>query len=105
MLTVDENGFQTFGQTFIHDDFFLAMVSSLSSVCNALSRVVWGSIADRLSYQVSMSIVTTVGACLMWSLLLTQYLGKAGFLLWVCHSQLVMSIFHFQHGNPVTSAT
>jgi len=49
--------YKTFGQTFIHDDFFLAMVSSLSSVCNALSRVVWGSIADRLSYQVAMAIV------------------------------------------------
>uniref|UniRef100_A0A914WAS0 Major facilitator superfamily (MFS) profile domain-containing protein n=1 Tax=Plectus sambesii TaxID=2011161 RepID=A0A914WAS0_9BILA len=40
--------YKAYGETFIDDDFFLAMVSSASSVCNALSRVLWGVIADKL---------------------------------------------------------
>uniref|UniRef100_A0A914V256 Major facilitator superfamily (MFS) profile domain-containing protein n=2 Tax=Plectus sambesii TaxID=2011161 RepID=A0A914V256_9BILA len=83
-VNITSGFYKTFGQTFINDDFFLAMVSSASSVCNALSRVVWGSIADKLSYQVAMACVSTIGAALMWSLLLTPFMGKMVFLFWVC---------------------
>uniref|UniRef100_A0A914XHN9 Major facilitator superfamily (MFS) profile domain-containing protein n=1 Tax=Plectus sambesii TaxID=2011161 RepID=A0A914XHN9_9BILA len=82
-VNITSGFYKTFGQTFIHDDFFLAMVSSVSSVCNALSRVVWGSIADKLSYQVAMACVSTIGAALMWSLLLTPFMGKTVFLFWI----------------------
>uniref|UniRef100_A0A914XH53 Uncharacterized protein n=1 Tax=Plectus sambesii TaxID=2011161 RepID=A0A914XH53_9BILA len=69
---------------FIDDDFFLAMVSSASSVCNALSRVLWGVIADKLSYQVAMACVSTIGTALTLSLLLTPFMGKTVYLLWIC---------------------
>lgn len=43
---------QTYGQTFIRDDHFMAAVSSVSSVFNCLGRLVFGALADRFSFQV-----------------------------------------------------
>jgi nitrate/nitrite transporter NarK len=43
---------QTFGETFIDDDFFLAMAFSLGSIANAIARVGWGLLTDRTSFQV-----------------------------------------------------
>ena len=43
---------QAYGQTFIEDDKFLALVGSFSSVFNALGRVFWGHMMDRTSFKV-----------------------------------------------------
>nr|CAD2168020.1 unnamed protein product [Meloidogyne enterolobii] len=39
--------FKAYGQTFIHDDFFLATVSSFAAATNCFSRIFWGAFADR----------------------------------------------------------
>lgn len=39
---------QAYGQTFIKDDFFLAMVGSLASIFNCGSRVLWGQVVDQV---------------------------------------------------------
>ncbi len=44
---------QTYGQTFIDDDYLLAVLGSLASVCNAGGRIVWGHLADKTSFRVS----------------------------------------------------
>jgi MFS family permease len=39
-----------FGQTFITDDRYLATVVAVAAVANALGRLTWGYLADRLSF-------------------------------------------------------
>lgn len=47
--------FQAFGQTFITDDYFLAVVGSLAAVCNGAGRIMWGALADRYCFKVGTS--------------------------------------------------
>lgn len=44
---------QTFGETFIDDDYFMAMAFSVGSIANALARIGWGFLTDRTSFQVA----------------------------------------------------
>ncbi|OWF45029.1 MFS-type transporter YhjX [Mizuhopecten yessoensis] len=39
--------YKTYGQTFIKDDHFLAIVGSLAAVCNGGGRILWGYLADN----------------------------------------------------------
>jgi hypothetical protein len=42
--------FKAYGQSFIHDDFFLATVNSFAAAANCISRILWGVFADKVSY-------------------------------------------------------
>ncbi len=46
---------QTFGETFIEDDMFLAIAFSIASVANAIARIGWGYFSDKTSFQVVIS--------------------------------------------------
>ena len=46
--------FQAYGQTFINDDVFLAWVGAFAAICNALGRIMWGTLADRYSFKVGL---------------------------------------------------
>ena len=48
---------QVYGQTFIQDDHFLAMVGTVAAIFNAGGRVVWGQLCDSLGYKVCMVTV------------------------------------------------
>lgn len=43
---------QAYGQTFIADDHFLALVGSVASGFNCAGRLVWGKLLDRFHYKV-----------------------------------------------------
>ena len=45
--------YKAFGQTFIHDDQFLAMVGAGASVFNCAGRVIGGLLVDRFSFKVN----------------------------------------------------
>ncbi|KAK6009961.1 hypothetical protein OSTOST_25079, partial [Ostertagia ostertagi] len=62
-------------RSFIDSDLFLSLVGSVASVFNACSRVVWGVVADKTSYQFSMAIVCTIGASLVWLLPTVRAVG------------------------------
>ena len=49
--------YKAFGQTFIQDDHFLAMVGTVAAIFNAGGRVVWGQLCDSLGYKVCMVTV------------------------------------------------
>ncbi|CAJ0606702.1 unnamed protein product [Cylicocyclus nassatus] len=68
--------YKAYGQQFINSDAFLSLVGSLAAISNALSRVIWGVVADRTSFQLTMSIVCTLGAMLVWLLPAVQLLGN-----------------------------
>uniref|UniRef100_A0A914CCA0 Major facilitator superfamily (MFS) profile domain-containing protein n=1 Tax=Acrobeloides nanus TaxID=290746 RepID=A0A914CCA0_9BILA len=77
--------FKAYGMTFIHDDFFLAMISSFAAMANCTSRVLWGLFVDKTSYQTSMMIACTVGSALMWTLATIRWLEDRSFyFLWIC---------------------
>jgi hypothetical protein len=104
---------QAYGQTFIHDDFFLATVNSFGAAANCLSRIFWGAVADRVSatnsssafhhsfqsivrhclcqtsYQLAMSVACAAGAVLMWTLGLVELMDSPVlFFVWVPHLHL-----------------
>ena len=64
--------YKAFGQTFIYDDQFLAMVGSISSVFNCSGRLVYGLIMDKTSYRVGMSIEAVILSILVSSFYLTK---------------------------------
>uniref|UniRef100_A0A183BQN9 MFS domain-containing protein n=1 Tax=Globodera pallida TaxID=36090 RepID=A0A183BQN9_GLOPA len=77
--------YKAYGQTFIDDDFLLATINSFASVFNTISPICWGVIADKFSYQLSMSIACTFGAVLMWTLGLVKLSGLAAlYFVWIC---------------------
>ncbi|VDO21579.1 unnamed protein product [Haemonchus placei] len=73
--------YKAYGQKFIVSDLYLSMVGSVASVFNACSRVVWGVVADKTSYQFSMAIVCTVGAAIVWLLPTVRVAGDPVFFL------------------------
>jgi OFA family oxalate/formate antiporter-like MFS transporter len=76
---------KSYALSFIKDDFFLATVSSFAAATNCFSRVIWGLIMDKTSYQVSMISACGLGAALMWTLSGVKALGdKEIYFIWIC---------------------
>ncbi|XP_003723983.2 uncharacterized protein LOC100890289 isoform X2 [Strongylocentrotus purpuratus] len=75
--------YKVFGQTFIHDDLFLAATGACASVFNALSRIFWGHIADRFSCKVSFMTTSAIMAALTFTFGLSFYGNKVMFFIWV----------------------
>ncbi|KAF7633313.1 hypothetical protein Mgra_00007291 [Meloidogyne graminicola] len=74
-----------YGQTFIHNDFFLATVNSFAAATNCFSRIFWGAFADRASYKLTMYIACSIGASLMWTLGIIELINsQILFFIWVC---------------------
>jgi hypothetical protein len=44
--------YKAYGQSFITNDQFLAIVGSVSSIFNTLGRMFWGGFADKTSFRV-----------------------------------------------------
>uniref|UniRef100_A0A915MUP7 Uncharacterized protein n=1 Tax=Meloidogyne javanica TaxID=6303 RepID=A0A915MUP7_MELJA len=81
----------TFGETFIDDDFFLAMAFSLGSIANAIARVGWGLLTDRTSFQTSLCMATSLATVLLLTMPLTALAGRYVYLLWTL-SGIVLAI-------------
>ena len=64
--------YKAFGQTFIFDDQFLAMVGSAASVFNCSGRLIYGLIMDKTSYRIGMSIEAVILSLLVSSFYLTK---------------------------------
>lgn len=45
--------YKDFGQTFINDDQFLALISSLSSILSGVGRLIVGRFVDKLPFKVN----------------------------------------------------
>ncbi|KAM3717512.1 Oxalate:formate antiporter [Dirofilaria immitis] len=77
------NLYKAFGETFIDDDKFIAYAFSVASICNALARVGWGILADRTSFQVSLSYATFLATMLLLTMPLTPIGGKWIYSIWM----------------------
>ncbi|VDK85161.1 unnamed protein product [Litomosoides sigmodontis] len=77
------NLYKAFGETFIDDDMFIAYAFSIASICNALARIGWGILADRTTFQISLSIATFLATLLLLTMPLTSFGGKWMYLIWM----------------------
>jgi len=66
---------KAFGQTFIKDDQFLAVVLAVNSVFNCTGRLLYGFIMDKTSYKVAMTIESTLLMLLVSTFYLTSIIG------------------------------
>eukprot|EP00117_Sycon_ciliatum_P049635 scpid67080/ scgid35148/ Oxalate:formate antiporter; Oxalate:formate antiport protein; Oxalate:formate exchange protein len=97
------NIYKTFGQTFIADDGFLAMVGTVSSLANMASRIFWGAVVDKYSYKSTNLILSSVCTVLLITFYFSTSLGKVAYLLWV--SALFFSIGGNYTLRPLVTAT
>ena len=57
MYTMDL--YKAFGQTFITDDLFLAMIGTVAAIFNSSGRILWGLSVDRFSFKVCITNPST----------------------------------------------
>jgi MFS family permease len=76
--------YKFFGLRIKAGDHFLAAVGSVSAILNCVGRIVWGIVADKVSYKFALTIISSI----MTIFLLTIYIASQGskwlFLVWVC---------------------
>lgn len=75
--------YKAFGQTFISNDLFLAMVGSISALVNSLGRVVWGTLSDRFGYKKCMVVECTLTCMLISTHSLVPSGGQPAFAAWM----------------------
>ena len=76
--------YKFFGLTFINDDHFLAIVGSASSICNCTGRIVWGLVADKVSYKFALVLQSGIMCSFLLSFYATSAAGMTVFFIWVC---------------------
>jgi hypothetical protein len=74
--------YKTYGLTFIHDDQYLAMIGSVSSIFNACGRLFWGFVIDRMPFKYCYLIISTFVIGFIGTISFIQI--KEVYLLWVC---------------------
>ena len=76
--------YKIFALEFIHDDHFLAIVGSVSAIFNCSGRIVWGLIADLISYKFCLVVMAAVMTMFMLTFYSTMLGGKVMYFIWVC---------------------
>ncbi|KAK7091591.1 uncharacterized MFS-type transporter YhjX-like [Littorina saxatilis] len=76
--------YKSYGQSFIKDDQFIAIVGSCAAVCNALGGIVWGYVADRFGFDIAAKLLYTMFASASFTFIGSQYGLKPYFFIWVC---------------------
>jgi len=82
--------YKAFAQTFINDDWFLAVIGAVASIFSSLGRLSWGMMMDRWNYKICMFITCGVGSICMAGIYFTHTFGKYFFppLLWILYFML-----------------
>ena len=75
--------YKAFGQTFIKDDHFLAVVGAFAAIFNSGGRVLWGYLCDVFGYKMCMMMVTSLITTLFSTLYFTEYGQRATFAIWI----------------------
>ena len=76
--------YKIFGQEFITNDHYFAAVGSVSAIFNCAGRIVWGLVADLVSYKFSLVIVSAVMTIFMLTFYSTILGGRVMYFVWVC---------------------
>ncbi len=78
--------YKTFGQTFIKNDSYLSIVGSVSSFFNAIGRLLWGYLVDKLPFKICYLIQLTIIFVFVSTIYLTKFMpeNQIFYLIWVC---------------------
>lgn len=82
--TVIATLYKFFGLSFISDDHFLTSVGSVAAIFNCSGRIIWGLIADKISYKFALVVLSGVMTIFTLTLYASTEGGKAMFFIWVC---------------------
>eukprot|EP00096_Caligus_rogercresseyi_P010593 TRINITY_DN3921_c0_g1_i1.p1 TRINITY_DN3921_c0_g1~~TRINITY_DN3921_c0_g1_i1.p1 ORF type:complete len:515 (-),score=134.49 TRINITY_DN3921_c0_g1_i1:75-1619(-) len=69
--------YKTFGQGFIYDDHYLALVGAICSIFNCSGRLFYGFIMDRSSYKTAMSIESVLLTIFMGTIYVSSLFGNS----------------------------
>jgi len=84
--------YKTYGLTFIHDDQYLAIIGSVSSIFNACGRLFWGFVIDRVPFKYCYLTISTFVIGLIGTIYLNSSIQiKEVYLVWVCGILLMQS--------------
>jgi len=75
--------YKAFGQTFIKDDHFLAVVGAFAAIFNSGGRVMWGHLCDVFGYKMCMMLVTSLITLLFSTLYLTEFGSRVTYAVWI----------------------
>ncbi|XP_052218759.1 uncharacterized protein LOC127836293 isoform X2 [Dreissena polymorpha] len=75
--------YKDYGQTFIYDDHFLALVGAIASIFNCVFRPIWGLVMDKYGFESAVKILCTLCTVLSCTLMYTEKMNKVFFLLWI----------------------
>ncbi|KAK8799744.1 hypothetical protein WA158_006292 [Blastocystis sp. Blastoise] len=76
--------YKSIAQNTITDDQFIALIGSISSLCNGVFRPIWGTLYDLFGYKIMMSIACVLLGAFIGTLILVPSLGQYTYMLWVC---------------------
>ncbi|KAL4235241.1 hypothetical protein ACF0H5_006879 [Mactra antiquata] len=76
--------YKAYGQTYIEDDHFLALVGSIAAVFNCTGRPVWGAVMDKAGFRVAIRCISCGFAAFSGTMVLTEHAPKWLFLVWIC---------------------
>ena len=76
--------YKFFGLTFTSNDHFLASVGSVSAIFNCSGRIVWGFLADKVSYKFSLVLLSGIMTVFTLTLYACSAVGEAMFFIWIC---------------------
>ena len=83
-VTVISTMYKFFGQSFIIDDHFLASVGAVAAIFNCSGRIVWGIIADKISYKFALVVMSGVMTIFTLTLFASSITGRVMFFIWIC---------------------
>nr|KAG5708228.1 hypothetical protein BaRGS_021162 [Batillaria attramentaria] len=88
------NYWKAYGQTFIRDDHFLALVGSCAGIVGAVARPLMGWMAQRIGslscYWLAFSLLTVTSA----TFVVCEYAGKPMYFAWVCLMYMAIGIYY-----------
>jgi MFS family permease len=82
-ITYINSNYKVFGQSFINDDHFLAIVGAVAAVFNSGGRIFWGYLCDHFGYRNCMFLATLAMGSFYASLYWVDVGGKAMFAVWI----------------------
>ncbi|GAB6028338.1 hypothetical protein CHUAL_002511 [Chamberlinius hualienensis] len=83
--------YKIYGQTFISDDLFLAVIGSIGAVFNASGRIGWGFMVDRFSYKACLRIMLIASLIFLLTMPATPLMGRYAFALWIFIIQVLIA--------------
>ncbi|XP_072180486.1 uncharacterized protein [Diadema setosum] len=89
--------YKTFGETFIHDDMFLAVVGSVSAICNVMGHILGGFAMDYLRVKDVLPTIPAVLSALLLSVSASVHGGKTMYFVWNCGILFIIGVFFAAH--------